>query len=172
MIYRLGENKVKKGSNCFIAPNATLVGDITLADYVSIWFNAVIRADAGPVTIGEKSNIQDGVVCHVEKDHPLTVGRNVTVGHKAMLHGCTIKDNCIIGINSVIMNGAVIGENCIIGSGALVTEGKTIPPGSLVLGAPGRVVKELTPEQVQMIADSAETYVKNGARFLAEMKEG
>ncbi len=171
MIYRLGNKKVKKGQNCFIAPNASLIGDIILADNVSIWFNAVLRGDSGQITIDENSNIQDGVVCHVEEEHPLKVGKNVTVGHKAMIHGCTIGDNCIIGINSVIMNGAKIGDECIIGSGALITEGKEIPSGSLVLGAPGKVVKEISEAQREMISDSAKTYVDNGARFIKELEE-
>ena len=171
MIYSLGSKKPVPGKNCFIAENATLVGEVHLADNVSIWFNAVLRADSSPITIGENSNIQDGTVCHGEKDHPLTVGKNVTVGHKAMIHGCTIGDNCIIGINSVVMNGAVIGDNCIIGSGALVTEGKIIPPGSLVLGAPGKVVKEVSDAQREMIADSARHYVENGLRYNKELQK-
>ncbi|MEZ5492797.1 MAG: gamma carbonic anhydrase family protein [Gammaproteobacteria bacterium] len=166
MIYRLGDKRVEiVGADYFVADNATVVGLVRLENNTSVWFNAVIRGDNELITVGENSNIQDGAVLHTDPGIPLTIGRNVTVGHQVVLHGCTIGDNSLIGIGSIILNGARIGKNCLIGANSLVTENKEIPDGSLVMGAPARVVKALSPEQQARLADSADSYVKNFKRF-------
>lgn len=171
MIFSLGEQQPDiRGDDYFVAENATVVGQVRLDNNVSVWFNAVIRGDNALISIGENSNIQDGSVLHTDPGIPLSIGKNVTVGHKVMLHGCTIGDNSLIGINSVILNGASIGKNCLIGANSLITENKEIPDGSLVMGSPAKVIKALTPEQQAELTKSAETYVKNFKRFKAEMK--
>lgn len=170
MIYSLGESKVEiRGEDYFVADNATVVGLVALENNVSIWFNAVLRGDNALITVGENSNIQDGAILHNDPGMPLTIGKNVTVGHKVMLHGCTIGDNSLIGINSVILNGAKIGKNCLIGANSLIPEGKEIPDGSLVMGSPGKVVKTLSEEQQSQLLLSAEIYVKNFKRFKQEL---
>ena len=171
MIYQLGDDKVEiQTGDFFVADNATVVGLVRLANNVSIWFNAVIRGDNALISIGENSNIQDCAVLHTDPGMPLTIGRNVTVGHKVMLHGCTIGDNSLIGINSVILNGAKVGKNCLIGANSLITEGKEIPDGSLVMGSPGKVIKTLSPEQQAELVKSSVTYVRNFKRFKSEFK--
>lgn len=171
MIYSLGNKKVEiRGSDYFVAENATVLGLVALENNASVWFNAVIRGDNELITIGENSNIQDACVLHTDPGIPLTIGKNVTVGHKVMLHGCTIGDNSLIGINSVILNGAKIGRNCLIGANSLIPEGKEIPDGSLVMGSPGKVVKTLSPEQQAGLRRSAEVYVENFKRFKLELK--
>ncbi len=170
MIYRLGDKRVEiVGDNYFVADNATVVGLVRLENNVSVWFNAVIRGDNELITVGENSNIQDGSALHTDPGMPLTIGRNVTVGHQVMLHGCTIGDGSLIGINSVVLNGARIGKSCLIGANSLVTEGKEIPDGSLVMGSPAKVIKRLTEEQQQGLLLSAEIYVNNFKRFKREM---
>lgn len=171
MIYSLGEHTVEiTGDDYFVADNATVVGLVRLDNNASVWFNAVVRGDNELISIGENSNIQDGSVLHTDPGVPLTIGKNVTVGHKVMLHGCTIGDNSLIGINSVVLNGAKIGNNCLIGANSLVTEGKEIPDGSLVMGSPAKVIKQLTEPQQQALIASAETYVSNFKRFKQQMK--
>ena len=171
MIYNLGSAQVEiTGEDYFVAENATVIGAVTLANNVSIWFNAVIRGDNALIAIGENSNIQDCSVLHTDPGIPLTIGSNVTVGHKVMLHGCTIGDNSLIGINSVILNRARIGKNCLIGANTLIPEGREIPDGSLVLGSPGRVIRTLTPEQQLDLGKSAASYVKNFKRYKQELK--
>lgn len=171
MIYSLGDKRVViTGTDFWVAENATVVGSVSLANNVSVWFNAVIRGDNALISIGENSNIQDCAVLHTDPDIPLSIGKNVTVGHHVMLHGCTIGDNSLIGINSVILNGASIGRNCLIGANSLVPEGKVIPDGALVMGSPGKVVRMLTAEQQQRLAQSAAIYVQNFKRFKQEMK--
>lgn len=171
MIYSLGDRKVEiRGDDYWVAENATVLGSVVLLNNVSVWFNAVIRGDNDVITIGENSNIQDGSVLHTDPGVPLTIGSNVTVGHQVMLHGCTIGDGSLIGINSVILNGAKIGKGCLIGANALIPEGKEIPDGSLVMGSPGKVVRELSPEQQQGLLMSAQSYVNNFKRFKAELK--
>ena len=171
MLYSLGEDSVEiTGEDYFVADNATVVGKVRLENNSSVWFNAVIRGDNEWITVGENSNIQDGSVLHTDPGIPLTIGKNVTVGHQVMLHGCTIGDNSLIGINSVVLNGAKIGKNCLIGANSLVTEGKEIPDGSLVMGSPAKVIKTLSEAQQARLLLSAETYVKNFKRFKAEMK--
>jgi carbonic anhydrase/acetyltransferase-like protein (isoleucine patch superfamily) len=162
MIMDLGEKEVSlQGNFHFIAENATVIGDVTLGHGVSVWFNSVIRGDMNRITIGEGTNIQDSCVLHTGSEHTLTIGREVTVGHKAMLHGCRVGDRCLIGINSIILNGAVIGDNCIIGANALVPENRVIPEGSIVLGSPGKVVKKVSDTQIDEIAQAARVYMEN-----------
>ena len=151
--------------NYWVADNATVLGNVILRENASIWFNAVLRGDNDPIEIGENSNIQDGSVLHTDHGVPLTIGKNVTVGHMVMLHGCTIADGTLIGIGSTILNRAKIGRNCIIGAHSLIPEGKEIPDNSLVMGAPGKVVRELDEGAAQMIAASAQVYVDNWKRF-------
>ena len=170
MLYTLGDISVEiRGKDYFVAENATVVGKVALENNASVWFNAVVRGDNALITIGENSNIQDGSVLHSDEGIPLTIGKNVTVGHKVMLHGCTIGDNSLIGINAVILNNAKIGKNCLIGANALIPEGKVIPDGSLVMGSPGKIVRELDEEQQAKLKLSADLYVKNFKRFKQEM---
>ena len=167
MLYQLKDRIPElRGATHFIAPSADVIGLVILEDNVSIWFNAVLRGDNEPIHIGRNSNIQDGCVLHTDPGAPLRVGDNVTVGHKAVLHGCTIGNGCLIGINSVILNHAVIGSNCLIGANALVTEGKVIPDNSLVLGSPGKVARILSPEAIAEIHASPARYVANLQYYL------
>ena len=151
--------------NAWVAGNATVLGNVILKEDASVWFNAVLRGDNDPIMVGERSNIQDGSVLHTDVGCPLAIGRDVTVGHMVMLHGCKIGDETLIGIGSTVMNRAVIGKNCIIGAHSLIPEGKVIPDGSLVMGAPGKVVRDLTEPQIMMIRASAQVYVDNWKRF-------
>ena len=169
MIYRLGDRQPQFKGNYWIADNATVIGSVVLENNASIWFNVVIRADNDIITIGENTNIQDGSVLHTDSGVPLTIGKNVTVGHKVMLHGCTIGDNTLIGINAVVLNHAKIGKNCIIGANALVTERMEIPDNSLVVGSPAKVVKTVSEAQAQMLAFSALHYVENAKRYQTEL---
>lgn len=162
------EPKLPANGDFWVAENATVIGNVELKPGASIWYNCVIRGDhSALISIGENSNIQDGTVIHVDEGQPCTIGNNVTVGHKAMLHGCTIADNTLIGIGATVLNGAKIGSNCIIGAHALIPEGKEIPEGSLVMGAPGKVVKETSEMQRQVIAGGAVHYVENARRHAA-----
>ena len=154
----------------WIAPGATVLGDVTMKPGASVWFGAVVRGDNDPIVIGRDTNIQDGSVLHSDPGQPLIIGDGVTVGHKAMLHSCTIGDNSLIGIGAVILGLAVIGRDCIIGANALITEGKVIPDGSLVMGQPGKVVKTLEPGQIEALRVSAEHYVQNWKRYAAGLK--
>tara|TARA_R110001599_G_scaffold10418_1_gene51442 strand:- start:2951 stop:3445 length:495 start_codon:yes stop_codon:yes gene_type:complete len=157
------------GTPAFIAPNATLIGSIEIHDKASIWFNVVIRADNDQVIIGEASNIQDGSVLHIDPGYPLTIGKNVTIGHKVMLHGCTIGDNSLIGINAVVLNGAKIGKNCLIGANTLIPERMDIPNGSMVVGSPGKIKRALTEQEIKMLAMGGAHYVQNGQRYQNEL---
>ena len=171
MIYELDDLRVNFASdNYFIADNATVIGSVHIGDDVSIWFNAVARGDSDIITIGDRTNIQDGAMLHADAGSPLTIGRDVTVGHHAVVHGCTVGDFSLIGINAVILNGAQIGRHCIIGANALIPEGKIIPDGSLVIGAPGRVVKQLTEEAKLKLEGMAAHYVENGRRFRSKLR--
>jgi carbonic anhydrase/acetyltransferase-like protein (isoleucine patch superfamily) len=170
-IYRLGEKTPQLAPSVWIAPNATVIGDVRLAENVSIWWNAVLRGDNDPISIGANSNIQDGSVMHTDIGMPLTLGCNITVGHMVMLHGCTVGDGSLIGIKSVILNGAVIGKQCLIGANTLIPEGKVIPDRSLVMGSPGKVVRELTDEQIARLAYSAAHYVENAQRYRQKLQE-
>jgi carbonic anhydrase/acetyltransferase-like protein (isoleucine patch superfamily) len=169
MKYSLGQRKVICEGDYWIAPNATVIGSVILKNNASIWWGSVLRADNDTITIGENSQVQDGCVLHADPGFPLKLGKDVSVGHMAMVHGCTVGDGSLIGIKAVILNGAKIGRNCLIGAGAFVGEGKEIPDGSLVLGAPGKVVRQLTPEQIAGINGIAGRYVENFKRFRADL---
>lgn len=169
-MYTLGRRKITfKGQPAFIAPNASLIGSIVIHENVSIWFNVVIRADNDQVIIGENSNIQDGSVLHIDTNYPLRIEKNVTIGHKAMLHGCTIGENSLIGINAVVLNGAIIGKNCLIGANALIPENMNVPDGSMVIGSPGKVKRSLTEQEIKMLELSAQHYVQNGKHYEQEL---
>lgn len=169
MIYSLGDRKVKKGQNVFVAPGSHVIGSVDLKDNSSVWFNAVLRGDCDLITIGENSNVQDGSVLHTDENIPLTVGKGVTVGHKVMLHGCEIGDYSLIGINAVVLNGAKIGKHCLIGANSLVTENMQIPDGSVVMGSPAKVVKQLTDDQKVLLEGSSAHYVKNAQHYLENL---
>jgi len=171
-VYRLGTSSptFPPPGEYWVAPNAVVLGNVTLKSNASVWFGATLRGDNDPITIGENSNIQDGSVLHTDIGYPLSVGKNVTVGHMVMLHGCTIGDNSLIGIGAVILNGAKIGRNCLIGAKALITEGKEIPDNSVVMGAPGKVVREMDERGAQMLTASALHYVENWKRYARDLK--
>ena len=169
-IYSLGNRQPVLGHEAWVAPNATVIGDVRLGDNASIWWNAVVRGDNDTITIGAGSNIQDGSVLHVDAGVPLSIGDNVTVGHQVMLHGCTIGDESLIGIKSVILNRAVIGRHCIIGANSLIPEGKVIPERSLVMGSPGKIVRQLSDDEVARLLLAAQGYVENARRYRAELK--
>ncbi len=171
-IFALGERKVQLvGENHYIAHDATLVGDITLENNVSVWFQVVIRAENDRIHIGEGCNIQDGSVLHVDPGYPLTLARNVSIGHKVMLHGCSIGEGTLVGINSVIMNGARIGRGSLIGANTLISEGKEIPDGVLVLGSPGKVVRELKQEERNYLLQVAAGYVERGKFYKKNLRQ-
>jgi carbonic anhydrase/acetyltransferase-like protein (isoleucine patch superfamily) len=171
-IFSLGERRVElRGQRHYIAHDATLAGSILLENDANIWFGVVVRADNDQVSIGEATNVQDGSVLHVDPGFPLTLGRNVTIGHKAMLHGCTVGDGTLIGINSVVLNGARIGAGTLVGANSLVSEGKEIPPGVLVLGSPAKVVRELTPEEKARIMEISHGYVERANLFRSSLRE-
>ena len=171
MMYSLAEKAPKLDSNGnFIAPNASVMGDVELLADASVWFGVVIRGDAEKIVVGAGSNIQDASVLHADPGYPLLIGNNVTVGHKAMLHGCIIGDDSLIGINAVVLNGAKIGKHCLIGANTLVTENTEIPDGSMVLGSPGKIVRQLSEEQRQALTLSAQHYVLNAQRFMRDLK--
>jgi len=172
MKYRLGDKRVTLvGEGQFIAPGAAVIGDVTLQANSSVWFNCVLRVDAERIEVGQGSNIQDGSVLHADPGFPMVVGRDVTVGHNAMLHGCSIGDGSLVGIGAVVLNGAKVGRNCLIGANALVTEGMEIPDGSLVLGMPAKIRGELDEQQQAALQVNAEHYVANAARYLADLEE-
>ena len=166
MFYDLENKKPKNSGENWVAPNATIIGDVTLEKNSSVWFNAVIRGDNENIHVGEGSNVQDGSVLHTDPGCPLRIGKDVTIGHIVMLHGCTIGDNSLIGIGAVILNNAEIGKNCIIGAKALITENKEIPDNSLVVGAPGRVVRKLTDDEIGKITENAKHYQDNWKRYV------
>ena len=165
-LFSLGDKRVQLvGADHYVAYDATLVGAITLLHAANVWFKVVIRAENDQITIGEGTNVQDGSVLHVDPGYPMRLGREVTVGHKAMLHGCTVGDGALIGINSVILNGAKIGAGSLIGANTLIPEGKEIPEGVLVVGSPGKVVRQLTPEQQAGLRKIARGYVERAALY-------
>ena len=172
-IYALGDVTpvFPETGNYWVAPDAQVMGNIVLKENASVWFGAVLRGDNDPIVIGENSNVQDGAAMHTDIGCPLTLGANVTVGHQAMLHGCTVGDNSLIGIGATVLNGAKIGRNCLIGAHALVGEGKEIPDNSMVLGMPGKVVRELGEDNEKMMLLSANIYVENWKRFKETLKE-
>ena len=171
MIHALGDRSpVFEGEGHFVADNATLIGTVRLRDCASVWYNCVLRGDNDWIDIGERSNIQDGSVLHTDPGIELIVGNDVTVGHKAMLHGCTIGDESLIGIGATILNGARIGRHSIVGAHALITENKEFPDGVMLLGAPARVARELTDEEIGLIRRSADHYAQNAARYLESLR--
>jgi carbonic anhydrase/acetyltransferase-like protein (isoleucine patch superfamily) len=169
-LYRLDDTGPALSPGSWAAPSADLIGDVRLGARASVWFGAVIRADNTPIIVGEESNIQDGAVCHSDPHAPLTIGRGVTVGHQAILHGCTVGDGALIGMGARVLNGAVIGARCIVGAGALVAEGKVFAEGQLLVGAPARVVRPLTEAELQMLAASAYHYAEKAAVYARGMR--
>lgn len=170
-IYQLDDHLPQIDPSAWIAQSADVMGAVSLAAHTSVWFNAVIRGDTETITIGEGSNVQDLAVIHADNGMPVVVGKNVTVGHKVMLHGCTIGDESLIGIGAIVLNGVRIGKNCLVGAGALVTEGKEFPDGSMILGSPAKVVRQLTPEQIEGLRASARHYIQNAQRYQAGLKK-
>jgi carbonic anhydrase/acetyltransferase-like protein (isoleucine patch superfamily) len=171
-LFSLGGKRVQLvGGGHYVAYDATLVGSVTLLDAASVWFKVVIRAENDQITIGEGTNVQDGSVLHVDPGYPMQLGRGVTIGHKAMLHGCTVGDGALIGINSVVLNGAKIGAGSLVGANTLIPEGKEIPEGVLVVGSPGRIVRELTAEQKAGLRRIAQGYVERAALYRKELTQ-
>lgn len=171
MLLQLEDRRVSAESeDVFVADSAMVMGSVLLKEGASVWFNAVLRGDTELITVGRHSNVQDGSVLHTDPGCPLNIGDYVTIGHKVMLHGCEIGDNSLIGINAVVLNRVKIGRNCIIGANALITEGKEIPDNSMVMGAPGKVVRQLTEAEIAGLRMSAEHYVENGRRFRNGLK--
>jgi carbonic anhydrase/acetyltransferase-like protein (isoleucine patch superfamily) len=170
-IYTLGERKVViHGEECFIAENAAVIGSVVLHRRASVWFNAVVRGDSEMITIGERTNIQDAAVLHADPGIPLTLGKDVSIGHQAMLHGCTIGDGSLVGIGAIVLNHAVIGRGCLIGAGALIPEGRIFPDGVLVVGTPGKVMRELTPEEREGLLENAGIYVQRSKLYREKLK--
>ncbi|MEP3334019.1 gamma carbonic anhydrase family protein [Sedimentitalea sp.] len=169
-IYALGEKSPTIHADTWVAPDANVIGQVVMEEGSSVWFGTTIRADHEQILIGEGSNVQENCVMHVDPGFPMTIGTNCTIGHKVMLHGCTIGDNSLIGMGATVLNGAKIGKNCLIGAGALITEGKEIPEGSVVMGAPGRVVKQLDEKAKKILASSASHYHKNMVIFREQLK--
>ena len=169
-LYGLGDLSPQLALGAWVAPSADLIGDVHLGERASVWFGAVIRADNTPIVIGEESNIQDGAIGHSDPGFPLTIGARVTVGHQAILHGCTIADDCLIGMGARILNGAVLESECLVGAGALITEGKRFERGSLIVGSPARVVRQLTDEERRALRASATLYAEKAARYAAALR--
>ena len=164
-VYQLDTLTPRIHDTAYVADSAEVIGNVELAEGASIWFGAILRGDNDVMTIGKNSNVQDGSMLHSDPGFPLTLGENVTIGHQVMLHGCTIGDGSLVGIKAVVLNGARIGKNCLVGAGALVTEGKEFPDGSMIIGSPAKVVRELTPEQIASLDASAAHYVHNAGRY-------
>ncbi|WP_309662008.1 gamma carbonic anhydrase family protein [Sphingomonas sp.] len=169
-LYALDGLMPSLGDGAWAAPSADLIGDVRLGSRASVWFGTVIRADNTPILVGDDSNIQDGAIGHSDPGAPLTIGARVTVGHQAILHGCIIADDCLIGMGARILNGAVLGTECLVGAGALITEGKTFEPGSLIVGAPARVVRPLTDDEKAAIRVSASHYADKAAHYAQALR--
>ncbi|WP_027016753.1 gamma carbonic anhydrase family protein [Comamonas composti] len=170
-IYELQGVAPDVAPTAWVADSAEVMGNVQLCEGASIWFGAVLRGDCESIVVGEGSNIQDASVLHADYGKPLLIGRDVTVGHQVMLHGCTIGDESLIGIGAVVLNGAKIGKNCLVGAGSLVTEGKEFPDGSMIMGSPAKVVRQLTPEQIEGLRQSARHYVENAQRFKTGLRK-
>ena len=170
-IYELDGVAPRVADSAWVADSAQLMGNVVLGEGASVWFGTVVRGDTECITIGAGSNVQDASVLHADFGMPLAIGRHVTVGHQVMLHGCTIGDESLIGIGAIVLNGAKIGKNCLVGAGALVTEGKEFPDGSMIIGSPARVVRQLTPEQMEGLRRSAQHYIENARRFKAGLRK-
>jgi carbonic anhydrase/acetyltransferase-like protein (isoleucine patch superfamily) len=171
MKYILADKKPTVSPTAYIAPGANIIGDVAIDEYASVWFNAVLRGDTQGIRIGRGSNVQDGTVIHVDSRYPTVIGSDVTIGHSAIVHGCTIADRVIVGMGSIIMDGAVIGEHTIIGSGTVIPAGKTYPPGVLILGSPGKVIRELTSEEIEKIVISAQIYKNRGIQYRSDLQQ-
>jgi carbonic anhydrase/acetyltransferase-like protein (isoleucine patch superfamily) len=170
-VYQLDVLIPQIADTAWVADNAQVMGDVQMAPDSSVWFSSVVRGDTATIRIGEGTNIQDGSVLHADVGMPLTLGKHVTVGHMVQLHGCTVGDESLIGIGAIVLNGAKIGKNCLVGAGSLVTEGKEFPDGSMILGSPAKVVRQLTPEQIEGLRRSAQHYVNNKNRFKTGLKK-
>ncbi|MDP2165414.1 MAG: gamma carbonic anhydrase family protein [Hydrogenophaga sp.] len=170
-IYELDGSAPRLAASAWVADNAQVMGNVVMGEDSSVWFGTTVRGDTETITIGRGSNIQDGSVLHADVGKPLTVGDFVTVGHQVMLHGCTVGDESLIGIGAVVLNGAKIGKNCLVGAGSLVTEGKEFPDGSMIMGSPAKVVRSLSPEQMESLRQSAKHYIENAQRFRAGLKK-
>ena len=170
-VYALANQEPDLHPQSWVAPTAVVVGDVHLGEHASVWFGAVVRADNAPIRIGARSNVQENAVLHVDPGFALEIGADVTIGHQAMLHGCTIGDGSLIGIQAIVLNGARIGKGCLIGAGALITEGKEIPDHSLVMGSPGKVVRTLGPEQLERLKMSAQSYAQRSSRFASSLAQ-
>jgi carbonic anhydrase/acetyltransferase-like protein (isoleucine patch superfamily) len=168
-IYRVDDRVPNVPASAYVAPQGIVIGQVTLGEHVSVWPGAVVRADDDTITIGDNNNVQDGAVLHIDRGCPMVIGANVTIGHQAMLHGCTIGDGTLVGIQAFIYNREVIGRNCLIGAGAVITEGKEFPDGSLIVGAPAKLVRALTPEQIAGLRPNIDTYVKRAAFYRAKL---
>ena len=170
-VYQLDDRTPQIDASAWVAESAQIMGGVTVEANASVWFGVTVRGDTEHITIGAGSNIQDGSVLHADHGLPLTVGKHVTVGHMVMLHGCTIGDESLIGIGAIVLNHAKIGKNCLVGAGSLVTEGKEFPDGSMIMGSPAKVVRQLTPEQIEGLRGSARRYMDNAQRFRAGLKK-
>lgn len=168
-VYRISRKTSLIADSAWVAPQAALVGDVTLGESASVWFNAVVRADNEPIHIGAASNVQDGAVLHTDPGFPLNIAERVSIGHQAMLHGCTIGEGSLIGIQAIILNGAVIGKQCLVAAGAVVTEGKAFPDRSLIIGVPAKVARTLTDEEVQRLDDNAAEYARKALAYRVEL---
>ena len=169
-LYAIGNHQPSVPADSWVAPSADLIGKVRLGRDVGIWFGAVIRADNTAIVVGDRSNVQEGVMMHSDPGAALTVGKGCTIGHHAILHGCTVGDNVLIGMGATVLNHAVIGDDCLVGAGALVTEGRTFPPGSLVVGAPAKAVRALTMEQIETLRRSADGYVARQHQYAAGLR--
>jgi carbonic anhydrase/acetyltransferase-like protein (isoleucine patch superfamily) len=169
-IYKIKGHQPSIHESCFVAPEATVIGQAQIGERVSVWPGAVIRADNEPITIGNESNVQEGAILHVDAGKPMTIGEGVTIGHQAMLHGCTVGDGSLIGIQAVILNGAVIGKNCLVAAGAVITENKVFPDGSLIVGAPAKVLRELDATVIAGLHENAAIYVNHAKAYKAELE--
>ena len=168
-LYAINDAQPSFGNGAWVAPSADLIGDVRLGARASVWFGAVLRGDNTPLILGDDTNFQDGAIGHSDAGFPLTIGARVTVGHQAILHGCTVADDCLIGMGARILNGAMIERECIVGAGALVTEGKRFEPGSLIVGAPARVVRQVTNDERQLLRASAAHYADKAQRYATEL---
>lgn len=169
-IYQLGEFAPTIDSTAYVTDTATLIGQVRIEARASIWFNATLRGDNEPIVVGEGSNVQEGAVLHADPGFPLTIGKEVTIGHMAMVHGCTLGDGALIGIQAVVLNGARIGKNCVVGAGALVTEGKEFPDNSLIVGSPAKAIRTLTDEEIKRFRGAAESYIRRSVEFKDNLK--
>lgn len=169
-IYKIGDHTPEVDDSAYVTDSSSVIGKVHLAAKTSIWFGAALRGDNELISIGEGSNVQECAVLHTDMGYPLTIGKNVTIGHQAMLHGCTVGDGSLIGIQAVVLDGAVIGKNCLVAAGALVTSGKVFPDNSLIMGSPAKAVRDLTEQQIKDIQAGVQTYIERAAYFKQQLK--